>query len=96
MITRAGSLCDRETGQTAESASQLLSNLISARDDMLTSASRNVPVNAGFTGFFEADRKEQQNDDEIFHDGITNISEYPDARILNGPLVGGPGSEVGP
>lgn len=95
LINRAGTLVDKETGQTQESASQLLDNLIKARNDMLTSASRNVPIHAQLTGFFEADRKEQQDDPTIFHDGQTNISEYPDARLLNGPLIGGPGSPSG-
>lgn len=95
MINRAGVICDRETGQTQESASQLLDNLIAARDDMLTSASRNVPIHAQLTGFFEDDRQEQQNDPEIYHDGQTNISEYPDTRLLNGPVTGGPESPFG-
>ena len=90
MISRAGLLVDKETGQVSESASQLIDSLIKTRDDMLVSVSRNVPIHCQFTGFFEDDRKEQQDDTEIYHDGITNTSELPSTRILNGPV--GPGS----
>ena len=85
MITRAGLMVDRESGQLQESASQLIDALKKSRDDMLTSASRNVPIFAAFTGFFEEDRQQVQNDEEIYHDGITNISELPSTRLLNGP-----------
>jgi len=89
MITRAGLMVDKETGQTQESASQLIDSLTKARDDMMVSVSRNTPIFCQFTGFFEEDRKEQQNDPEIYHDGLTNISELPETRLLNGPT--GPG-----
>ena len=89
MISRAGLMVDRETGQTAESASQLLEALKKSRDDMLTSASRNTPIFAQFTGFFEEDRQEQQNDPDIYHDGLTMNSEFPETRLINVPT--GPG-----
>jgi hypothetical protein len=87
MISRAGSFVDKQTGQTQENASQLIDNLIKLRNDILTSVARNVPIYAGFTGFLEADRIKQQEDDEIYHDGLTMRSEDPDTFLLNGPII---------
>jgi hypothetical protein len=89
MISRAGGLVDKETGQVSESGSQLLDSLRKLRDDLLTSVSRNTPIFAQFTGFFEEDRKAVQDDTEIYHDGLTAITENPSTRLLNGP--NGPG-----
>jgi len=86
MISRAGTMIDSETGQTSQNASTAIESLIRLRDDLLTSASRNVPVNCQFTGFFEEDRKEQQADPKIFHDGVYSTSESPHTQILNGPI----------
>jgi len=89
MISRSGGLVDKETGQVSESGSQLIDSLKKLRDDMLTSVSRNTPIFAQFTGFFEEDRRKVQDDQEIYHDGLTNITESPLTRLLNGPT--GPG-----
>jgi hypothetical protein len=77
MITRAGLLVDSETGQTSESLSKLLDNLIKTRNDLLNSVSRNTPIMAQFTGVFEADRKEVQNNSDVYHDGLQMTTELP-------------------
>lgn len=85
LISRASIMCDRETGQVQESASQLIGNLQNLRDDMLNSVARNVPKFMQITGMFEDDRQTVQADNEIYHDGIDLTSEYPGTKLINGP-----------
>ena len=91
-IAKAGGLVDKTTGQTQESASQLIDVLQKLRDDMLNSVSRHTPIYSNITGVLESERQEVINDPCIFHDGVNMQTEPPDCPILNGPLTEGPGS----
>lgn len=90
-INKASGLVDKTTGQTQESASQLIDNLKKFRDSVLTSMLRATPVFTEVTGVIESDRQKVHKDCEIFQDGMDIQSEVPNAHLLNGPISKGAG-----